>query len=306
MVVKLWNESKALTATTAFMLLDFVFSLLALTVDPRIITGMPAWLKPAKFGISSAIFAASIAWLFRYMPDFAKYKSWVGSALSVILVVEIAIIDFQAARGRVSHFNVSTPEDATLYGIMGSLIGVLWVLTIWITVALFRQKFADRAWGWALRLAMLMSVLGSASGGLMTMPSSSTTRAIAAHERPVTMVGAHTVGAPDGGPGMAGVGWSTQHGDLRIAHFIGLHGLQVIPLIVWWLRRKRSTRQVFAIFGSYLALYLILSWQALRGESLVEPGALTLSVWGVWLIATAGTLITLQRNGYGMEVLHES
>ena len=39
------------------------------------------------------------------------------------------------------------------------------------SVALW-QPFQDSTWGWALRLGMLVSVLGSASGGLMTSPTS--------------------------------------------------------------------------------------------------------------------------------------
>jgi hypothetical protein len=205
MISLFWKESRALTATAGIMLVDFLFTLMGMAFDPRTIGGAPAWLKPAKFGISTAIFAGSIAWLFQYLPDFAKTKRWLGPALAAILLVEIGIIDFQAARGTTSHFNVSTVEDAVLYSIMGTSIGVLWVLSVWIVVTLFRQTFHDPVWGWALRLGMLISVLGSASGGLMTMPTGEQRANLLRHEQ-VTSVGAHTVGAPDGGPGIAGVG----------------------------------------------------------------------------------------------------
>jgi hypothetical protein len=303
MISSIWKQSRALTVTAVAMLVNFVLALMGLAIDPRTIGGAPAWMKPAKFGISTAIFAASIAWLFQYMPAFAKTNRWIGRALAVILVVEVAIIDFQAARGVTSHFNVGTVENAVLYSVMGSSIGVLLLLSIWIVVVLFRQPFKDPVWGWALRLAMLISVLGSASGGLMTMPTSEQRASMMRHERP-TIVGGHTVGAPDGGPGIVGVGWSREHGDLRIGHFFGLHALQVIPLLAWWRGRKRTKRFVFVISGSYFALYLILIWQALRGESIIEPGLLTLLVLGVWLAATIGALMPFERNGYS-EALHE-
>ncbi len=306
-IERFWRQSQALTIAAAFFLLDFLCSLLGLALDPRIVGGAPVWLKPAKFGISTAIFAASVAWMFEYMPGFAKAKRWVAPTIAFILLLEIAIIDFQAARGVTSHFNVSTVENSVLYSVMGTAIGILWLLTIYTTVALFRQRFKDESWGWALRLGLLISVLGSASGGLMTLPTKEQ-RLEMMERKPVTVVGAHTVGARDGEPGIAGTGWSKEHGDLRISHFIGLHALQVIPFLAWWRGRKRTTRFVMATAGSYFTFYVILTWQALRGESITEPGSLTLLVLGVWLAATMLALLSpgrARRGKYAMEVALE-
>ena len=88
----------------------------------------------------------------------------------------------------------------------------------------------------------------------------------------MTIAGAHTVGAADGGPGLPGTGWSTEHGDLRVAHFLGLHALQALPLVALVLPRRRfadatRVRLILTAGGSYVALFGILLWQALRGQS---------------------------------------
>jgi hypothetical protein len=106
------------------------------------------------------------------------------------------------------------------------------------------------------------------------------------------------VGAPDGGPGLPGVGWSSRHGDLRIPHFLGLHGLQVIPILYLLGGRRRrlsgldSTRYAFLVSASYLALVGIVTWQALRGQSLVHPDGPTELALAIWCLATGiGLLI---------------
>ncbi|MBZ5605080.1 MAG: hypothetical protein LAO79_22510 [Acidobacteriia bacterium] len=298
LIKKLWSESAALTFCAALMLAAFVASAVGIFVDPRIITGVPAWLKPAKFAISTAIFAATVAWLYQYITIWPRFKRVSGWLLAIILIVEVGLIDVQAARGTTSHFNAATPADAAIFGVMGIAIAVLLVISVVMTYVLFRQPFAHRAWGWSLRLGALVYVLGAASAGFMIGPKPDQMEALKAHQK-VAVIGGHTVGASDGGPGLPGVGWSEQHGDLRIPHFFGLHALQAIPFLGWLVvRARRGVRMVFAGAASYLAFTGILTWQALRGQSMVEPDAATLTAFAIW---AAATLLAVFLSSKGTE-----
>jgi hypothetical protein len=284
------------------MLALFPVSVAGIILDDRIITGAPAWLKPAKFAISTAIFTGTMVWLYRYIRIWPRFGRAMGWAMAGTLILEVAIVEIQAARGTTSHFNVGTPVDSLLFALMGVAIAVLWLASAGILVALFRQRFENPEWGWWLRLGMLVTVLGSAAGGMMVRPTAEQLEAIRAGHS-VSTVGGHTVGNPDGGPGLVGVGWSTGHGDMRIPHFFGLHGLQVIPFIGWFAMRRRyrgsraQTRAAFVATASYLAFTGILTWQALRGQSIVEPDGATLLALAVWLVVTVGTSISLTRRG---------
>jgi hypothetical protein len=260
----LWNSSKPLTAVGILMIVAFVLSVVGMLVDPRVITGAPAWLKPAKFGISTAIYSLTLAWVFTYLPDWPRLKSTTGWITAVVFVLEVAIIDLQAARGTTSHFNIATPLDASLFGIMGVAILIVWLTSIAVTVALFRQQFSDRAMGWALRLGLAITVLGSATGGLMVRPTEAQlAQAPATHRMPIS--GAHTVGAPDGGPGIPGTGWSLEHGDLRVPHFVGLHAMQILPMLAWLIGGNRP-RLVIVAGGAYAIVFVLLLVQALEGR----------------------------------------
>jgi hypothetical protein len=136
---------------------------------------------------------------------------------------------------------------------------------------------------------MSITIVGAATGGLMTRPTQAQLDMARATHHPTT-VGAHTVGAPDSGPGLPGTGWSITHGDLRVPHFVGLHALQVLPLLAFALRRRHELVRVrlSAVAGaSYGALFVILLWQALHGQSIVRPGATTVAMLAGWLALTA-------------------
>jgi len=292
---RVWTSDRTLTVSALVMVGALAAFVVGLVIDPRVITGAPAWLKPAKFAVSTAIYMFTLAWVFTYLGEWPRLRKLVGRGTAAIFIVEVAIIALQAWRGTTSHFNYSTPANGALFVIMGSAIVLQTLLSVAVAVALWRQQFQDRALGWALRLGMAITIAGAFTGGLMTRPTDAQLDQIVA-TRQATIIGAHTVGAPDGGPGLPGTGWSVEHGDLRVPHFIGLHALQVLPVIALLLWRRgiedrRRARLIVVAGSSYAVLFLILIWQALRGQALVSPDALTLSVFVVWAALTAGMAV---------------
>jgi hypothetical protein len=291
MLSRLWKGSAPLTVTGLLMMPVLAGAVAGLALDPRIITGAPAWLKPAKFAASIAIYTFTLAWIFSLIPEWTRTRRLVGWPTALALGLEIVIIGLQAFRGVPSHFNVATPFDTVAFGIMGAAIVVQTLSTIVVAAALWRHQFGDRARGWALRWGMTITIVGALSGGLMTQPTRQQLDAARAGDR-MTVVGAHTVGAPDGGPGLPGTGWSTTHGDLRAAHFLGLHALQALPLVALVLTRRRLSEPVrvrltITAAGSYAGLFVILLSQALRGQPFLAPDALTLALLAAWAFGTA-------------------
>lgn len=300
---ELWTASASATFAGLLMLAALGVSIAGLAMDHRVITGSPAWLKPAKFAASTAIYCFTVAWLLTYIEIWPRLTRWMARLIAGVIVLEVVIIDYQAARGLASHFNVGTALDATLFSIMGTAIGLLWLCSIVIAVTLFRQPFTDRAWGWALRLGMAITVLGAGMGAMMLGPThAQLEQARAGHGMPT--VGAHTVGAPDGGPGLPGTGWSTEHGDMRVPHFFGMHAVQILPFVALLLTRfgkARPNAQRAALVKiaavSYAALVSILMWQALRGQSIVAPDQAALIAVAVWAAFTVLALtIALSRT----------
>ena len=291
----LWNRSRVLTGTGLLMLAALAIFATGLVLDGRTVTGSPVWLKPAKFAVSTAIFVFTIAWLLKYITVWPRVMRAVANIMATVFVAEVGIIAFQAARGVPSHFNASSRFDGALFSIMGVAIGILWLATVAVLAALMRQRFENPAWGWWLRLGVLITVIGSAAGGSMLRMTPEQLAAKRAGARLVA-VGGHTVGAPDGGPGLPGTGWSTEHGDLRIAHFFGLHGMQVLPFLGWFATRRRytlavQTRLAFVAAVSYTALIAIVWWQALRGQSIVAPDETTFGAYALWVILTASAMM---------------
>ncbi len=301
-VTRLWHTDAPLTGAGLALLAALVVSLIGLWADPRTITGAPAWLKPAKFAISTAIYVLTLAWIFTYLPDWRKVRRVAGWTTAVTLLLEVALIDVQAWRGTTSHFNVGTPFDMAVFAVMGLAIVVQTMVSIAVAVALWRQPFRDRALGWAVRLGLSITIVGATSGGLMTRPTGAQMTEAQASGRVVVM-GAHTVGAPDGGPGLPGTGWSLKHGDLRVPHFLGLHAMQALPLFALTFRRRQWTeamrvRLTVSVAGSYAFLFVVLLWQALRGVPIVDPDGATIAMFAIWLALTsvAAWTATSQRE----------
>lgn len=283
-----------LTATALLMLCDLLGTLTGMAVDHAEITGMPAWDKPTKFALSTGLYAISLALIISYTPIWRRRLKAVDILTGLALTLEIVLINIQAYRHTTSHFNDSTPFDSHIYRTMGVGIGVLWLSAITATVATIVYPYEDNVWKIVVRGGMILLVLGSSTGGLMVYPSRAQfAEKAVTHHMPIA--GSHTVGAPDGEPGLPLLGWSTEHGDLRVAHFIGLHGLQVLALWALFLRRRgavltRAYPLMLAGFILYTALFVTTLFQALRGQSLIHPDKIVLSAYGLIAIAAIAVL----------------
>ncbi|QWS34597.1 hypothetical protein [Curtobacterium aetherium] len=206
------------------------------------------------------------------------------------------------ARDTSSHCNFTDTTSSTVYVVMAASIGVVWTATPVVAVFLFRAPLGDRARRAAVRAGVVLALVGMSTGFLMVGP----TGAQLADYRGI--VGAHTVGAPDGGPGLPGPGWSTVAGDLRVPHFLGMHALQLLPLLA--LTTELLARRVAALRSDHVRARMVLDgaaacggvggitlWQALRGQSVVQPDGATL-VAGVLLVAaTATATVAVVRAG---------
>ena len=293
----LWEASPPLTFVGVMMACDLAACLVAMIFDHRQITGINAWIKPAKFGLSSAVTCLSLAWIAGYLRDWRRIRDWSGRVFATAISVEIIMIDLQAVRGTASHFNMAGPVDRVAFITMGVGICAMWLAMVAMTYALMRQQLQPSSWAWALRLGLLLSVVGAAGGGFMLRQTPEQ------KQNPgLRQFGSHTVGAPDGGPGLPITNWSENHGDLRAAHFLGLHGLQFIPLVGWGLlRRRRLTelqrvRLIWLASGTYVSCFAVLAWQALRGQALLQPDQKTLvAVFLVALFTCVGSWLALSR-----------
>lgn len=293
--MSLWRSwHRPLVVFSASMAILAVISGVGLVVDDRVLVGSRIWFKPFKFSVSFIAYGLSLAWMLSLLGRGRRAGWWAGTVVAVSSLVEMLIITGQVVRGERSHFNRQTPFDDALFSAMAVTVVILWLGTLLIAVLLLRARIADRASAWAMRCGVVIALAGAAVGFLMTRPAPGQERGTS------PIVGAHSVGVPDGGPSMPLTGWSTTGGDLRIPHFVGMHALQLLPLLLMVLTalaarprfglladERVRLRLVLTASGSYAAAFALVTWQALRGQPLIHPDGATLTAAGLILGATA-------------------
>jgi hypothetical protein len=260
LLIDLFRKQPLLTAAAWIHVVLALVTLVGLVVDHRTILGLNPWVKPLKFAVSIALYLFTIALFLSYFPDQTRMLFWATLVIAITMLVEISLISLQAFRGTTSHFNTSTPFDAGVLYTMGIAIVVNTVMTGIILWQFFVQPPAlPLSYLWGIRLGLIIFIVGSVQGFMMISRM------------------AHTVGASDGGPGLPIANWSTRHGDLRVPHFIGLHGLQIVPLVGYLSGGgssldKDTPSSLVWVFGVAGILMGVMVWtliQALTGKPLI-------------------------------------
>jgi hypothetical protein len=199
-------------------------SLVALGLDDRLLNDISVWIKPLKFQASLTMMLGTLLLLLPLIEARTRAGRgvWLASLVAVVTASgEILYITLQAARGRASHFNDSTPFEAMAYSVMGAGAALLVLSSLVIGLYILRRPSPGTptglrlGGGWGL-------VLGSVA----------------------TLITAFALGSGEiGGPGhwVGGVrtdlgglpllGWSRTGGDLRVPHFFATHIMQALPIL---------------------------------------------------------------------------
>lgn len=245
---ELSHRNPLLTKSGSFCFLLGIFILFLPLIDHRELQGYNVWIKPAKFFFSIGIYFWTMGWLMDYLKS-EKFVIRISWGIWILMLVELVIITLQASRGNPSHFNVSTLSDGILFQIMGIAITLNSVLVILVFLKFLKEMELPKGYLMGIRLGLMIFLIAGFEGFLMVGQL------------------AHTIGAEDGQEGLPFLGWAKTYGDLRIFHFIGLHALQVLPILSWIFLKDQPGKVI--VLGS---LYFMLSfgtlWLALQGKGL--------------------------------------
>lgn len=247
------RRDKLLYIGGCMMLVITLLMLVPLAFDNRLILGINPWIKPIKFSLSIAIYVFTVAWFLHYIKEHTKTVKWISRATAISMFIEMGILILQSARGVASHFNESKLIDGVLFGIMGLLIGLTTIMIIVYGVTLMLKSSSIHGpYKSSVLLGILVFLAASWVGGVMIQN------------------GAHAVGAQDGGQGIPFFNWSLDNGDLRVAHFFGLHALQIIPFCTFaFLRMLKKTKLTYLALAFlvvvYTSVFYFLYSQAMAG-----------------------------------------
>ncbi|MCU0400658.1 MAG: hypothetical protein MUE75_06530 [Algoriphagus sp.] len=227
-----------LLASLVFLMLTRITSMQVYQVN--------AWYKPFKFAFSTFTFAWAMAWYCAYLPLFEVDKF--NLVVIVLLSFEIVYIAVMASQGKMSHFNVSTPFYSAMYSLMAFAASAVTLYTAYIGLLFFTSEIMPLPdyYLWGIRLGILVFVIFSFEGFLMGSRLN------------------HSVGLENDNSDLFVLGWSRLVGDLRVSHFIGMHALQILPLLSFFLLKSSRLTLIGGLL--YLLLAGFTLKQALSGK----------------------------------------
>jgi hypothetical protein len=185
---------------------------------PGVAAGVSPWIKPIKFSLSFSTFASTMSLLLLALRIPAWQSKLARRTMAVSIALEIFSLAGQAWRSSYAP-GAHSFVDSVLAQMTNSMVMVNTAIVCWMFVLFCANrvhvKLVDAPMVSAIRLSLVIFLAGNAIGGYMLAR------------------GSHTVGVTNGGPGLPFLNWSTIGGDLRIAHFIAIHAIQIVPLFAY-------------------------------------------------------------------------
>jgi len=249
------ERQRALTLFGLAMLAAMLPLLALHGLDDRTLRGVGVWVKPLKFLASTGVFALTTAWFVGLLPPERRRDAMVRAVVAMLIgtaLFENVYITWQAALGEASHYNFSDRFHIAMYQLMGAAAVLLTLTQPLLAWHIVRHARADiePLWRRAVVLGLVLTFALGAGAGAMLGPIQ-----------------------PPAGSGLPLLGWHVR-GDLRPAHFIGLHAQQLVPwlgLALLRLPRRRATRLFALAIVLYVAAWAVAVAFGLQGAVLRPP-----------------------------------
>jgi len=252
---RLFRTEPLFAGTAIVIAITMLPTTLALMLEPRLFQSENLWIKPLKFQFALTVYLLTLAFYARWLPPAMLRAQWYRIfAWSVVtaIVLESVWINTAAAFGTASHFNTNSDAMEAIYGLMGLLATLLTSATTVYGFAILRNANTGLSDG-------MRHALGA--GLLLTLPLTLITAGYLASST------GHFVGEPITHSTLPLIGWSTEVGDLRVAHFFGTHALHIIPIVALILAAK--PRLSWIIATAFAVFTLAVFAQAIAGLPLI-------------------------------------
>ena len=299
-----WQASsraqQAMFITGTMLFASMIFHGIMLVVTGSSISGPVSFRKAMTFAETLGLACWSVGWM---LPMFKlrRLTEWlISSFVMLVAIGEAFLMSMQVWRGVPSHYNFTTPFNAAVFYATGAGAAGFSVVAIILLRLSFRKTNATPSILLAVRAGLLMTLCGSVVGVLMSINNGPIWQGIAAI---VARYGHGVIGR------YAGQAEGTIGGSLITIHALGVHGLELLPLVGWMLgystlAERARTRLVAATALSWATLLALLAFQALRGQPLFAADSVTglllllaaLAITACMLIATTHAVRGILRS----------
>lgn len=253
----LFARQRELTIFGLILVALTIMMTLAQYFDARTLGGANIWVKPARFAGSIGVFVLTTAWFFGYVRPERRQSALMRGTVWMVIVAgafEIIWISYQASRALASHFNTDTGFYTFMYALMGLFAVILIAAAVPLAWEIGRRPAPGLRSDFVTAVVIglvITFVLGTATGAHMAAQPS------------------HAVGAE--GNGLPLFGWNRLGGDLRIAHFMGIHAEQAMALLgamVGGLSLGRARLLILGGAAAWSIIAVLLFAQAIGGRAL--------------------------------------
>lgn len=244
--LNIWWQGVALLSVLFLLNLPLYF------FDQRLLGDEMLWMKPIKFEISVIMHLVTLAVLATLLsPERRNGRSWKTMSYVVVAatLIEMLYIFLQAARGRESHFNHSTPIESVMYALMGVGALLMVVGSFYLGWLLYREYKYERG-----GILLLSATLGLTVGSVLTL--------VVAGFLSSSEYG-YLVGSAQSVMRVPVFGWYLDGLDFRIPHFFATHMMQLIPLYGLYLSQSNqaiaeSKTRLYWVTGVYTLLTVVI------------------------------------------------